>query len=110
VLVSELMEQLNLTAFSLAEPDREISGGYAGDLLSWVMGRAGEDQAWFTIMSNMNILAVAALSGVSAVILTEGVQPDAGVTERAKAQGINLLGSDEATFTLCGKLSALLGK
>jgi len=108
VLVSELMEQLELTAFSLPEPDREISGGYAGDLLSWVMGRAEEDQAWITIMSNLNIVAVAALSGVSAVILSEGVKPDAGVAERALAQGINLLGSEKATFALCAELSALL--
>ena len=38
--VQTLKEMLSLTEFHLAEPEREVSGGYAGDLLSWVMGRA----------------------------------------------------------------------
>ena len=41
--VRELTEALSLTPFHLAQPDRPVSGGYAGDLLSWVLGRAGQD-------------------------------------------------------------------
>ena len=43
--VHELTEALSLTPFHLAQPDRPVSGGYAGDLLSWVLGRAGQDAA-----------------------------------------------------------------
>ena len=57
--VHELTEALSLTPFHLAQPDRPVSGGYAGDLLSWVLGRAGQDAAWLTIMSNQNVAAVA---------------------------------------------------
>lgn len=70
--VRELTEALSLTPFHLAQPDRPVSGGYAGDLLSWVLGRAGQDAAWLTIMSNQNVAAVALMAEVSCVILTEG--------------------------------------
>lgn len=49
---AQLRQRLELTVFSEAEPSREITGGYAGDLLSWVMGRAESGDAWITIMSN----------------------------------------------------------
>ena len=105
--VGELKAALDLTAFSLPAPDREIVGGYAGDLLSWVMGRAEPDSAWMTIMSNRNIVAVATLSDVSAIILTEGVEPDDGVAELALSRGVNLLGSRETTFALSQRLAVL---
>ena len=81
--VRELTEALSLTPFHLAQPDRPVSGGYAGDLLSWVLGRAGQDAAWLTIMSNQNVAAVALMAEVSCVILTEGVAPDGDLLRRA---------------------------
>lgn len=39
--------------------DKEITGCYIGDLLSWVMGRANSGDMWITVMSNINIVAVA---------------------------------------------------
>ena len=106
--VAELQNALSLTAFSAAAPDREIIGGYAGDLLSWVMGRAEADQAWITIMSNQNIVAVATLTDVAVIILAEDVQPDAGVAETAMQRGINLYGSALSTYELSVRLGALL--
>ena len=42
--------------------------GYAGDLLSWVMSHATAGDAWVTIMSNINVAAVASLTEVACVI------------------------------------------
>ena len=106
--VKELQSALSLTAFSAADEEREITGGYAGDLLSWVMGRAEAGEAWITIMSNQNIVAVAALTDVAVIILAEDVQPDAGVAETAMQRGINLYGSSLSTFELSAKIGALL--
>ncbi len=103
-----LKEALRLTAFALPQEDREVRGGYAGDLLSWVMGRAEADDAWLTIMSNPNIVAVAQLTDVSCVILCEGVLPDAGVADLAFEKGINLLGSDQSVFALSAEIRQLL--
>ena len=60
--VTELKDTLSLTPVTLPEGDREVQGVYIGDLLSWVMGRAQADNVWLTIMSNLNIVAVATLA------------------------------------------------
>ena len=106
--VRELAHVMALTEFIMPEPDREVNGGYVGDLLSWVMGRAQAGNAWLTIMSNQNVAAVALLAETSCIILTEGVTPDAALQKRAQEQGLNLLGSQADTFTLAAQIATLL--
>ena len=61
--VQDLATQLNLTPFHLEDGSRQVTGGgYCGDLLSWVMGKAPADGVWLTIMSNVNVAAVSGLS------------------------------------------------
>ena len=95
---AKLAETFDLNVFTMPDPEREVTGGYMGDLLSWVMGRAQSGAAWITIMSNQNVAAVAALSDVACVILSEGVQPDPDLLKKAEMQGINLLGTKEGSF------------
>ncbi len=106
--VQEAISSLELKVIALPEADREITGGYCGDLLSWVMGRAEADSAWITIMSNVNIIAVATLCDPACIILAEGVEADPTVKERAEAQGVNLLSSELTAFELAARLSKLL--
>ena len=106
--VMELAERLCLEPVCEAEPDREVTGGYVGDLLSWVMGRAQSGDAWITIMSNNNIIAVATLTDAALVLLAEDVHPDPGVAQLAERKGINLYRSPESAFSLCAKVAALL--
>ena len=106
--VLSLKETLHLTTFALPQGERQVRGGYAGDLLSWVMGKAEADDAWLTIMSNPNIVAVATLTDVSCIILCEGVVPDAGVAALAAEKEINLLGSEESVFALAAQIARLL--
>lgn len=105
--VQELIDALSLTTFHLDDPDRPVEGGYCGDLLSWVMGRAPAGGAWLTIMSNVNVAAVAALTDVACVILAEGVVPDPPLLERAKTQGITLLGTNLSVYDCAVHLGAL---
>ena len=107
--VKELADALELKVFNMEEEDREIEGGYCGDLLSWVMGRCPEEVAWITIMSNQNVAAVAVLCDPACVILSEDVQPDAELMEKAEASGVNLLGSDMDEYQLCWKIHELIG-
>ena len=102
--VTELSKVIGLTAITLPDPEREVKGAYVGDLLSWVMGRADEGNAWITIMSNSNVAAVATLADVSCVILAEGVTPDEGVAEIAEAKGINILSSNESAYSIAKRL------
>ena len=97
-----------LTAAALPEDDREITGVYMGDLLSWVMGRARSGDAWITIMSNINIVAVAALCDTATIILAEGVTVDEDVKKTAEEKGINLLSSEKSAFILATELAESL--
>ena len=92
--VKELTEKLNLKILVEGELDREVTGGYCGDLLSWVMGRAQSGDAWITIMSNVNVLAVATLADVCCVILAEGVKLDDEVLKVASEKEINVLSTE----------------
>lgn len=105
--VEQLINTAKFEPFCVPVPEREVEGAYIGDLLSWVMGRANENNAWVTIMSNSNIIAVATLADVSCIILAEGVIPDDGVIETAKAKGINLLSSSDSAYGIAKQLSAL---
>ncbi len=96
--VNELAAMNGLAAVALPEGEREIDGVYIGDLLSWVMGRAKADNAWITIMSNINIVAVASLADVACIILAEGVALDATVVETAKAKGVNIISSQMPAY------------
>ncbi len=106
--VAELTRRLGLTVFHGEDMDRAVTGGYCGDLLSWVMGRAPAGSAWLTIMSNVNVAAVASLADVACVVLTEGVSPDAPLLQKCEAQGINLLGSERSTYECASRLGAAL--
>lgn len=91
--VSEFAEKYGLKTLSLPNGEREITCGYIGDLLSWVMGRAKEGAAWITIMSNQNIVAVASLTDVACIILAEDVALEDSIIENAKQKGVNILGT-----------------
>ena len=87
----ELVMLLDAEAVSAGSADKEIRGGYCGDFLSFVMGKAPAGAAWFTVMSNVNVAAVAYMADVGAVVLCESVKPDALLAERCNKEGIPLL-------------------
>lgn len=107
ISVSELARRLELEAVNVAEPEKKVTCGYAGDLLSWVMGRAPESCAWVTVMSNTNVIAVATLADVSCVIIAEGAELDAEALEKAKAAFVNVYASKLTVFELCAKIASL---
>ena len=106
--VKQMVEKLGLKVACMPDGDREVMGGYAGDLLSWVMGRAKSGDAWVTIMSNVNIVAVATLADPACIVLSEGVEPEEGVVAKAKGVGVNILLSNKDTFALCSEIASLL--
>ena len=106
--VADLAKKLSLQAVSACEEEREITGVYVGDLLSWVMGRAESGNVWITIMSNVNVLAVATLADVACVILAEGVALDDDALVKSQREGINVLSSNESAYEICARLSTLL--
>lgn len=108
-LAGRLSASVGLETLALPRPDAEVTGGYVGDLLSWVMGRAEAGQVWITIMTNINILAVASLAGVSAIVVAEGCDIDGEVIACATEQGINLLRSPRSAFDVAAALARETG-
>ncbi len=106
--VKELSEKSGFSVVTLPEPEREIGGAYCCDLLSWVMGRAKADDAWITIMTNSNIIAVASLADTACIILSEGVELDSEVKALAESKGVNVLGTDKPIYETAATLSSLL--
>lgn len=106
--VNELLNTADFSPVHIADGEREICGGYAGDLLSWVMGRAKEGDAWVTIMSNVNIVAVCTLADPACIVLSEGVTPDAEALKRAQEQGVNIVSTKLDTFSACARIASML--
>ena len=109
VTVKDLASQLALKNWtpelSLEIP---ITGGYAGDMLSWVMGQAKSGSVWITIMSNHNVAAVALMADVACVVLTENVEPDETLLAQAKIRKLPLFTSPLSTYEFSCRLNEFL--
>ncbi len=100
ITLEKLSERLSLNCLC-GDLDREVTGCYAGDLLSWVMSHAQYGDAWITIMSNINVVAVASLTETACVILAEGVVPDEDVLNVAREKGVTVFTDNRSTYELC---------
>ena len=96
--VKDFVDVVGFKPICLPDPEKEIDGAYVGDLLSWVMGNANPGNVWITIMSNINIVAVATLTDASCIVLAEGVSPDSDALSTAEAKGINILSTPLSSF------------
>jgi len=109
--ITELVNELKLTVFSGKKGlDREITGGYVSDLLSDVMGNANEGQVWITLQNHKNVMAISSLKELAAVIIIRGNIPDEATLTQSNEEGIPVLGTDEETFIIAGKIYQLLQK
>lgn len=106
--VREFAEKIGLQTAVEADLDREITGGYCGDLLSWVMSRAQSGDCWFTVMGNINAVAVSVLADCACIVLCENAPLDDAAKQKAQQQGVNILLSEQNAYTLASALSKLL--
>ena len=107
--VKEIIDKLGLQCLNEANLDVEVSGAYASDLLSDVMGNARSGQIWITMQTHKNVSAIASLKDIPAVILVRGSQPDEDMLEHAREEEVCVLVSKDMTYQVCGKLYAILG-
>jgi len=107
--VQDIVDKLNLTVFSGSQGlAAMIAGGYSSDLLSDVMGNADAGYVWITLQAHKNVIAIASLKELAAVILVKGITPDEETLSLSNQEGIPILCSDLETFELAGKLYGLL--
>ena len=84
--------------------DKSFEGVYVGDFLSRAMSRVKCDNLWVTIMSNVNVVAVATLTEPAAVILAEDVVLQADALAGAVENGITVLTSSLSAYEICARL------
>ena len=104
--VQEMMELIE-AADKTPETDkgREVSCGYTCDLLSWVMAHGAAGMAWVTVQTHMNVIAVASLMAMAAVIIPEGIEMEAPSLEKAAEEGITVLESPLTAYEICARLA-----
>lgn len=104
--LQSIIDQLQLTVLTKTRDFTSIQpqGGYVSDLLSCVMAGAKTNNLWVTLQAHMNIIAVASMLDVAAIIITENAQPDEATIAKANEQGIILLSTPKASYEICGRL------
>jgi hypothetical protein len=106
--LADIVKRMNLKVFSGgAGLERPVRSGYASDLLSDVIANGQKDQLWITLQIHPNIVAVAALKELAAVILVNGREPTAETTVRADKEGVPILGTPLSAFEFAGKAYGL---
>ena len=108
--VGELQKRCGWTVVSCPSPqalEREVTGCYIGDFLSWAMARIAAGEVWITVMGNGNALAVAALTDAACVVLAEGASLDVAALEKAQQQGILVFASEQSSYRLAVMMGEL---
>jgi hypothetical protein len=104
--LQDIIEKLDLRV--LTEPkdfgQTSPTNGYASDLLSCVMTGAKAGGVWVTLQAHGNIVAVAALLELAAIIITEDAKPDSATVAKANEQGVTLLATSQPSFVVVGRL------
>ena len=85
----------------------EIAHGYASDLMSDVIANAQPGDIWVTLQVHVNVVAVASMREISAVVLTRARRPLPETEEKAREEKIPILVSDLSAFEVIGRLYSL---
>ena len=106
--LTELIQKLNLSVRSAkGSLEREVTGGYASDLLSDVLANSKEGNIWITLQIHQNIVGVASLIDHAGIILVNSREPEPETLEKAEAEKVPIMVSEMPTFELIGMLYSL---
>ncbi len=109
--VEQLLKELDLTVISGKQGlKNEVTGGYTSDLLSDVMGHAKEGQVWITLQTHKNVMAIASLKDLAAIILVKGLNPEEDMAEQSNKEAIPVLQTTKEAFEISGELYNLLNR
>lgn len=109
--ITDIIEKLDLKVLAGRDGlSAQITGGYVSDLLSDVMGNAREGQVWITLQTHQNIIAVASLKDLAAIIIVKGASPESETIEKSNIENVPVLSTTLDTFTIAGRLFELLKK
>ncbi len=106
--LNEVMNELNLKLLTkdLSEDAlyAEVEGGYVSDLLSNAMGQAQPGNLWITMQGHQNVAAVAALIGLSGVIVAGDAPVAEDTIRKACNNDIAVFSTPLSVYDVVGKL------
>ena len=108
IKLREIVQKLSLRVLSGEDKlDENVTGGYASDLLSNVIANSKPGDIWVTMQSHANIVAVAVLKELSAILVTQDRAPDEDTLKKAAEEHVAILLSPHSSFHIIGKLHEL---
>lgn len=84
--------------------EAEVRGCYISDLLSDVLAHAKPGVLWVTIQTHRNVVSVASMKDVAAVLITCNRQPDPAIVKEAEDEGIVIFSTPLSTYEAAGRL------
>jgi len=105
--VEQIAQLLKMKIIS-GDKSKIVTGIYVCDLLSWVISHAKDGDLWITVIANINVIAVASLTDVACIVISEDVTVEQDIITRANEKGITLLTSDLASADIVIKVNELL--
>jgi len=106
--LKELVKNLHLKVLAGKELlDRDVTGGYASDMLSDVLTNSNKGYVWVTMQIHPNVAAVASTKHLSAIIIVNGRKPEAETLRKAEEKKIPILASEWSTYAVAGRLYEL---
>ena len=103
-IVKELSLEVRCAAHNL---DKQVSGGYASDLLSDVMANSKKDNIWITLQIHQNIVGVGSLKELAGIIIVNGREPEEEVLRKAEEENIPMMLTKLPAFEIVGRLYKL---
>lgn len=97
--LSDIVKGLNLSVKAgRTLPDREVTGGYAGDMLSDVLAHSRKGDIWVTLQVHLNIIPVASMKELAGIIIVNDRSPDEETLRKAEEENIPVMGTRMNTF------------
>lgn len=107
ITVQSVLDAVPVSVISGDDFSQLVTGGYVSDLLSNVMGQATAGNVWITMQGHQNVVAVALLSGLAAIIITGGTKPDTAMISKAQAEGVVVLSTELSSYEIAGRMYQL---
>jgi predicted transcriptional regulator len=81
-----------------------IDAGAGGDLMSDLLRRPMSGVVVLSGLNTLQVIRTAVITGVAALVLVRGKEPDAEMVAEARLHGLPVLSTAFTMFTACGRL------
>lgn len=109
MIIADMLEACSMKLIT-GNKSREVRGVYTCDLLSHAALNVRKGDAWITVINNINIAAVAAITNAACVIIPESIEIPDLVKDKAIARGITVISSPHTAYETAVKIYEIFKK